>query len=58
MYNTFMYNTIMYNTQYTLFGEVTAGLEVLDKIEQVETKKEGIFVMPLQRIQIDSSYGM
>lgn len=43
--------------QYTVFGEVTAGLEVLDKVEQVETRTEGIFVMPTQRIQIDSSYG-
>ena len=40
-----------------MFGEVTAGLEMLEKVEQVETKKEGIFVMPLKRIQIDSTYG-
>jgi len=38
--------------QYTVFGEVLAGDDVLDKLEQVETRKEGIFVMPKQRITI------
>ena len=28
------------------FGEVTAGLEMLTKLEGVETFQEGIFVMP------------
>ena len=36
--------------------EVTEGLETLERLEQVETKKEGIFVMPLQRISIRSTY--
>ncbi|GAB4817063.1 hypothetical protein N2152v2_004109 [Parachlorella kessleri] len=42
--------------QYTVFGEVTEGLETLERLEEVETRKEGIFVMPLQRISIRSTY--
>jgi len=42
--------------QYTIFGRVTAGWEVLAKFEQLETKREGIFVMPKERITIHSSY--
>ncbi|KDD76989.1 hypothetical protein H632_c46p0, partial [Helicosporidium sp. ATCC 50920] len=36
--------------QYTIFGEVTKGLETLTKMEGVETHREGIFVMPKERI--------
>ena len=36
--------------------EVTKGLEVLSAMEQVETRKEGIFVMPKDRITISSTY--
>ena len=36
--------------------EVTKGLEVLTAMEQVETRKEGIFVMPKDRITILSTY--
>ena len=32
--------------KYTVFGEVVEGFDVLAKLEQVETKREGIFVMP------------
>ena len=32
------------------------GDDVLQKMEEVETKREGIFVMPKERIQIVSSY--
>lgn len=42
--------------QYTIFGEVTQGLETLAKFEELPTKTEGIFVMPLERITILSSY--
>eukprot|EP00193_Tetraselmis_chui_P016513 CAMPEP_0177780924 /NCGR_PEP_ID=MMETSP0491_2-20121128/17527_1 /TAXON_ID=63592 /ORGANISM="Tetraselmis chuii, Strain PLY429" /LENGTH=275 /DNA_ID=CAMNT_0019300857 /DNA_START=90 /DNA_END=918 /DNA_ORIENTATION=- len=42
--------------KYTIFGQVTQGLEVLDKMQLVETKREGIFVMPKERITIFSSY--
>eukprot|EP01025_Chloroclados_australasicus_P006622 TRINITY_DN1211_c1_g1_i1.p1 TRINITY_DN1211_c1_g1~~TRINITY_DN1211_c1_g1_i1.p1 ORF type:complete len:266 (-),score=16.83 TRINITY_DN1211_c1_g1_i1:509-1306(-) len=42
--------------EYTIFGEVTKGMEVLHKMEQVETRREGIFVMPKDRITIHSSY--
>ena len=38
--------------QYTVFGEVLAGDDVLAKLEQVETTKSGIFVMPKERITI------
>ncbi|KAL1499036.1 hypothetical protein AB1Y20_013552 [Prymnesium parvum] len=38
--------------QYTVFGKVLAGDDVLSKLEQVETRKEGIFVMPKTRITI------
>lgn len=42
--------------QYTVFGEVTFGLDTLSKLETLETRKEGIFVMPLNRIEIRSTY--
>ena len=38
--------------QYTVFGKVLAGDDVLAKLERVETRKEGIFVMPKTRITI------
>lgn len=42
--------------QYAVFGKVTKGDEVLSKLEELPTRKEGIFVMPLQRITILSTY--
>jgi hypothetical protein len=36
--------------QYCVFGTVTKGWEVLDKLEQLPTRREGIFVMPQERI--------
>eukprot|EP00798_Chlamydomonas_sp_ICE-L_P031049 gene31049-7142_t len=42
--------------QYTLFGKVTKGMDVLHKLEALPTKTEGIFVMPLKRIEIRSTY--
>lgn len=42
--------------QYTVFGEVVEGLETLASMEEVETTKEGIFVMPKERITIHSTY--
>ena len=41
--------------QYTVFGEVLAGDDVLAKLEGVETHKQGIFVMPKERITITSA---
>ena len=38
--------------QYTVFGKVIRGDDVLAKLEQVETTKSGIFVMPKVRITI------
>ena len=42
--------------RYTVFGRVVRGDHVLSKLEQVETKREGIFVMPKERITIASTY--
>lgn len=42
--------------QYTVFGIVTKGIETLDILETLPTKTEGIFVMPLDRIEILSTY--
>lgn len=42
--------------QYTVFGRVIVGWELLERLEQVETKREGIFVMPKERLTIHSSY--
>ncbi|KAL5759561.1 hypothetical protein ACOSP7_018079 [Xanthoceras sorbifolium] len=42
--------------QYAIFGKVTKGDETLRKLEQLPTRREGIFVMPTERITILSSY--
>eukprot|EP00250_Pteridium_aquilinum_P011469 c20092_g1_i1 orf=102-878(+) len=42
--------------QYAIFGKVTKGYETLAKLEELPTRKEGIFVMPLERITILSTY--
>lgn len=42
--------------QYTIFGRITHGMDALRKMEGVETRREGIFVMPKDRIQIYSSH--
>mmetsp|Transcript_33068 Transcript_33068/g.83955 ORF Transcript_33068/g.83955 Transcript_33068/m.83955 type:complete len:233 (-) Transcript_33068:68-766(-) len=42
--------------QYTIFAKLTKGMEVLHKLEGLPTKREGIFVMPLERITILNSY--
>ncbi|EEF42161.1 peptidyl-prolyl cis-trans isomerase CYP23 [Ricinus communis] len=42
--------------QYAIFGKVTKGDDTLSKLEQVPTHREGIFVMPTERITILSSY--
>jgi|EP00908_Phaeocystis_cordata_P013959 cyclophilin family peptidyl-prolyl cis-trans isomerase len=44
------------DNQYTVFGKLLRGDEVLAQLEQVKTKKEGIFVMPLERITIARAY--
>ena len=41
---------------YAVFGELVAGDDVLRKLEALPTKREGIFVMPTERIGIVSSY--
>ncbi|MED6147855.1 cytochrome P450 monooxygenase 23 [Stylosanthes scabra] len=41
---------------YAIFGKVTKGDDTLKKLEQLPTRKEGIFVMPTERITILSSY--
>ncbi|CAH9090126.1 unnamed protein product [Cuscuta epithymum] len=42
--------------QYAVFGKVTKGDETLRKLEQIPTRREGIFVMPTERITILSTY--
>ncbi|KAG2443125.1 hypothetical protein HYH02_009537 [Chlamydomonas schloesseri] len=42
--------------QYAIFGKVTEGMETLRKMEELPTKREGIFVMPLKRITIQATY--
>ncbi|XP_024021371.1 peptidyl-prolyl cis-trans isomerase CYP23 [Morus notabilis] len=42
--------------QYAIFGKVTKGDGTLKKLEQLPTRREGIFVMPTERITILSSY--
>jgi len=38
--------------QYTVFGRLLEGDEALASMEKVETKRAGIFVMPVERIEI------
>ncbi|KAI3467371.1 hypothetical protein Pfo_024034 [Paulownia fortunei] len=45
-----------YAGQYAIFGKVTKGDETLRKLEQVPIRKEGIFVMPTERVTILSTY--
>lgn len=39
-----------------MFGTLVSGDDALSRMEQVETRREGIFVMPKDRIEIVSSY--
>lgn len=41
---------------YAIFGEVTRGVSTLASMEGVDTRREGIFVMPVKRITILSTY--
>lgn len=41
---------------YAVFGKMTKGEEVLRRLEELPTKRDGIFVMPLERITIMSTY--
>ncbi|XP_022144529.1 peptidyl-prolyl cis-trans isomerase CYP23 [Momordica charantia] len=42
--------------KYAIFGKVTKGDDTLKKLEELPTRREGIFVMPNERISILSSY--
>eukprot|EP00268_Persea_americana_P020364 TRINITY_DN20570_c0_g2_i1.p1 TRINITY_DN20570_c0_g2~~TRINITY_DN20570_c0_g2_i1.p1 ORF type:complete len:227 (-),score=37.54 TRINITY_DN20570_c0_g2_i1:245-925(-) len=42
--------------EYAIFGRVTKGDETLRKLEELPTRREGIFVMPTERITILSTY--
>ncbi|KAK1379612.1 Peptidyl-prolyl cis-trans isomerase [Heracleum sosnowskyi] len=44
------------DVQYAIFGKLTKGDDTLKKLEQLPTRREGIFVMPTERITILSSY--
>mmetsp|Transcript_24113 Transcript_24113/g.69344 ORF Transcript_24113/g.69344 Transcript_24113/m.69344 type:complete len:242 (-) Transcript_24113:96-821(-) len=41
--------------EYTVFGKVLDGDDVLKSVEEVETRQQGIFVMPKKRITITSA---
>ena len=41
--------------RYTIFGRVVAGDHVLSKLETLETKREGIFVKPKERVEVVSA---
>ncbi|EFN51705.1 hypothetical protein CHLNCDRAFT_13084, partial [Chlorella variabilis] len=41
---------------YAVFGEVVEGIETLARLEELPTRTEGIFVMPIERITISSTY--
>ncbi|KAL5553881.1 hypothetical protein UlMin_041282 [Ulmus minor] len=42
--------------KYAIFGKLTKGDETLKRLEELPTRREGIFVMPTKRITILSSY--
>ncbi|XP_072979120.1 peptidyl-prolyl cis-trans isomerase CYP23 [Typha angustifolia] len=42
--------------QYAIFGRVTRGDDTLRQLEELPTRREGIFVMPTERITILSTY--
>ena len=44
------------DNKYTVFGEMVAGDETLQEFEDAETRREGIFVLPRDRIEIISTY--
>ncbi|GAX81492.1 hypothetical protein CEUSTIGMA_g8921.t1 [Chlamydomonas eustigma] len=41
---------------YTIFARVTKGMDIVHKLESLPTKREGIFVMPVERITITNTY--
>ena len=44
------------DNKYTVFGEMVTGDETLREMENAQTRREGIFVMPKDRIEIVSTY--
>lgn len=42
--------------EYTVFGKVLRGMEHMHKMESLPTKKQGIFVMPVDRVTIHSTF--
>mmetsp|Transcript_3976 Transcript_3976/g.9259 ORF Transcript_3976/g.9259 Transcript_3976/m.9259 type:complete len:241 (-) Transcript_3976:463-1185(-) len=42
--------------QYTIFGAVTKGMEVIEKLLDRPMKREGMFVMPIERTTIMNTY--
>lgn len=44
------------DNKYTVFGKVLAGDNVLAELEKVETRTEGVHVMPIERITIVEAY--
>ena len=44
--------------RYTIFGRVCGGDHVLSALEQLETKRDGIFVKPKERVEVVSAVVM
>ncbi|XP_074560544.1 peptidyl-prolyl cis-trans isomerase CYP23 [Curcuma longa] len=44
------------DSKYAIFGKLTRGDETLRRLEELPTRREGIFVMPVERITILSTY--
>ncbi|CAM8950226.1 unnamed protein product [Rhodiola kirilowii] len=42
--------------KYAIFGKMTKGDETLRKLEELPTRREGMFVMPTERVTILSTY--
>ena len=51
-------NAPFLDKKYTIFGRVVAGDQVLSKLETLETKREGIFVKPKERVEVVSAVVM
>ena len=46
------------DNKYTIFGRVVAGDFVLAQLEKLETKRDGIFVKPKERVEVISAVVM
>ena len=51
-------NAAFLDRKYTIFGRVVGGDHVLAKLEKLETKRDGIFVKPKERVEVVSAVVM